>query len=201
MQDTSSFRISKTKMRTRSLVLVFALSFAHGDFCDDHLGSDFCLLKDKIPCHDMSCQLHAPPGFKCEKTDTVAVCAARALPACTALADCVAFAVYNHPGPRFPWVEWYNSTATASPLDSSDWDYYFNSTALGPAPKPAPTCVPGPSTCKPAPPGSIFPPPGDYPPGCNHKGCTTLPTLLPKWKPTYVMNESTLIMPCNNTGE
>jgi hypothetical protein len=84
--------------RLRSLVLVFAYVFANEDFCDGHLGSDFCLLKDKIPCHDTSCQLQAPPGFKCEKIDTVAACAARALPACSALTHCVAFAIYNHPG-------------------------------------------------------------------------------------------------------
>ena len=63
-----------------------------------------------------------------------------------------------------------------------------------------PTCVPGPCDCPPAPNGSIFPPPGDYPPGCNHRGCTTLPTLVPKWEPSYQMNLSTMIMPCNSEG-
>ena len=83
---------------------------------------------------------------------------------------------------------------------ATDHYYYTNSTALGPPPTPPAQCVPGPSECPPAPPGSIFPPPGDRPPGCNRKGCTTLPTLVPTWAPTYVMNESTLIMPCNTTG-
>ena len=33
-------------------------------------------------------------------------------------------------------------------------------------------------------PGSVFPPPGDFPPGCNHKGCTTVPTreLWVSWR-------------------
>ena len=61
-------------------------------------------------------------------------------------------------------------------------------------------CVAGPSDCPAAGPDSIFPPPGQRPPGCNHKGCTTLPTLIPTWTPTYAMNQSTVIMPCNYTG-
>jgi len=44
------------------------------------------------------------------------------------------------------------------------------------------------------------PPP---PPGtcqwCGHC-CGVVPAVLPPWPKTYVMNESTVIMPCNNTG-
>lgn len=69
------------------------------------------------------------------------------------------------------------------------------------ASEPPANCVPGPSPCPAAPNGSIFPPPGDHPPGCNSHGCTTIPTtLLPKWPATYQMNLSTIIMPCNGTG-
>ena len=172
-------------------------------FCDGRVGTDFCLLKDKIPCHDSSCQIGSP-RFACSATGAdVSACADTAANECAALPGCVAFALCSGPGcpaGASPWVEFYNMEATATPLGSPDWSYYFNETALGPAPAPAPQCVPGPSECKQAPTGSIFPPPGDYPPGCNHKGCTTLPTLLPQWAPTYQMNQSTLIMPCNNTG-
>ena len=175
------------------LLSIYLLSFRS-------LGPDYCLLKQKIPCHDLSCQL-SNPSFKCHSGNTPAACAPEAATACTLLKDCVAFAIYNHPKPGVAGrVEWYNETATCKPLDSQDWDYYFNMTALGPPPPPPPTCVPGPSKCPPAPPGSIFPPPGDFPPGCNHKGCTTLPTLTPKFAATYQMNKSSLIMPCNNTG-
>eukprot|EP01079_Euglenida_sp_SAG-EU17-18_P010842 gene10842-42_t len=45
-----------------------------------------------------------------------------------------------------------------------------------------------------------YPPDNPYPPGCNHKGCSTVPTLVPSWTPTFQMNKSTIIMPCNNTG-
>ena len=161
------------------------------------------MLADKIPCHDSSCQI-GNARYPCTATgvDLVA-CADTAANMCAAMAGCVAFGVCKDAKctAGSPWVEFYNGAATSAPLDTPDWNYYFNETALGPAPAPAPECVPGPSTCKPAPAGSIFPPPGDYPPGCNHKGCTTLPGgLLPKWEPTYQMNLSTLIMPCNNTG-
>ena len=37
-----------------------------------------------------------------------------------------------------------------------------------------------------APPG---PPDNPYTPGCNHKGCSTVPHLLPEWAPTYTMNQ------------
>ena len=36
-------------------------------------------------------------------------------------------------------------------------------------------------------------------PGCNHKGCTTLPTSQ-MGVIHHVMNQSTLNMPCNYTG-
>lgn len=44
------------------------------------------------------------------------------------------------------------------------------------------------------------PPDHPYPPGCNAKGCSTVPHLLPTWAPTYQMNESTILMTCNSTG-
>ncbi len=95
-----------------------------------------------------------------------------------------------HIGSFVPNSDW-NGYAADSPHKPPGWT---------PPPPPAPECVPGPSACYPAPTGSVFPPPGDFPPGCNHKGCTTVPTLLPTWTPTYQMNKSTIIMPCNDTG-
>jgi hypothetical protein len=154
------------------------------DYCDGHLGQ-WCLLKDRIPCHDLSCQIPAQrhPTLKC--AGTADACAALAAPLCASTLGCVAFAVIHTQSP--PWVEWYNATASSNPLNSPDWNYYFNESALGPPPMPPPTCVPGPSKCPAAPSDSIFPPPGDYPPGCNQHGCSTLPqNLMPSWTPTYV---------------
>jgi hypothetical protein len=44
------------------------------------------------------------------------------------------------------------------------------------------------------------PPDWPYPAGCNAKGCSTVPHLLPRWSPTYQMNRSSIIMSCNYTG-
>lgn len=44
------------------------------------------------------------------------------------------------------------------------------------------------------------PPDFPYQAGCNSHGCSTVPHLLPKWKPTYQMNLSTILMTCNYTG-
>jgi hypothetical protein len=179
------------------------------DYCDGHVGADFCQLKSRIPCHDSTCQVGGRgPSYDCDDKDDLAACATRIATACAAMAGCDAFGLCistgcpNNPpaGKAAYWVEYYNNLATSQPLSSGDWYYYYNETKLGPPPAPPPTCVPGPSVCPPAPPGSVFPPPGDYPPGCNSHGCTTLPTLLPTWTPTWQMNLSTVIMPCNYTG-
>ena len=44
------------------------------------------------------------------------------------------------------------------------------------------------------------PPDWPYPAGCNARGCSTVPHLLPRWAPTYQMNRSSIIMTCNYTG-
>jgi hypothetical protein len=180
-----------------------AISKSQQDNCDGTLAASpvWCLLKDRIPCHDLSCQLETSlqPELDCTKLNP-SDCADKAAPLCTETSTCVAFGVLLR-NEAAPSVEWYNATATSAPLPDNDWNFYFNTTALGPPPPPAPTCIPGPSVCPAAPAGSIFPPPGDRPPGCNHKGCATVPqNLVPKWEPSYAMNKSTIIMPCNGSG-
>ena len=175
-------------------------TYVRADSCDARIGNDFCVLRDRIPCHDLSCQI-LNHQFQCEKGNTLDACAVEAQASCQKLPGCVAFGIYNHPkSGAHVRIEWYNATATSNPLRSPDWDYFFNETALGPPPPPPPQCVRGPSYCPAAPNGSVFPPPGDRPPGCNHKGCTTLPTLLPTWTPTYQMNKSSILMTCNAAG-
>ena len=128
-------------------------------------------------------------------------CYSKAMAACKANPKCKSFGITTKMGGAY---ETY-SLNNWSFVPNSDWDAYAEESpqkppGWTPPPPPAPECVPGPSTCHPAPADSIFPPPGDFPPGCNHKGCTTVPTLLPKFPHTYQMNKSTIIMPCNGTG-
>ena len=105
------------------------------DSCAGHLGPDFCMVNDGIPCHDSSCQIVPASYDVCQPGDNVTTCATRALAKCQALADCVAFGLCTGPGcpagHNVPWVEFYNTKATSQPLPTPDWTYFFNETALG----------------------------------------------------------------------
>ena len=126
---------------------------AADDYCDGHYG-DFCQLNNRIPCHDTTCQV-AAASYPCAAGTNASACAATAAAACAQLPGCVAFGLCVSDacpsGHDSPWVEYYNSKATAAPLDSNDWVFYYNESRLGPPPAPAPTCVPGPSRCLDAP--------------------------------------------------
>ena len=145
------------------------------------------------------CGSTAQTIVKC--TGNMQACFDATLAACSAAGDsCHSFAIQSDcsttgkMGIYYPYGSGGSKSAT---VPNTDWQAYVRSgtgplpppTPSPPTPAPSPQCVRGPSECPPAPPGSIFPPPGSRPPGCNHKGCTTLPTLLPKWKATYMMNE------------
>merc|ERR1719272_1397433 len=107
------------------LSIFLALPASPGEYCDGQLGSsaEWCLLKERIPCHDLSCQIqqaHAPSSA-CPHGATPESCATFAAPLCTATPTCVAFAVLadaSKMGHRGSWIEWYNATATSDPLDS-----------------------------------------------------------------------------------
>ena len=156
-------------------------------------------------CSEGHCDCGSPPVQlaygKCAAG--MSTCFDTAQAACKAKKACTSFGFTGAMGSTGHYELW--SLTNWSAVPNSDWDAYAMNSADKPAgwkpyAPPAPPCTPGPTTCKPAPAGSIFPPPGDFPPGCNHKGCTTVPTLLPTWTPTYQMNKSTIIMPCNNSG-
>jgi hypothetical protein len=153
-------------------------------------------------CTKSHCDCSSPPAQLAFSTCDSASCFSKAYAACKATSKCNSFGWTGKMGGG-RYELWTLTNWSAVP--NSDWNSYAMNSPVKPAgwtpaPPPAPECTPGPSTCKPAPAGSVFPPPGDFPPGCNHKGCTTVPTLLPTWTPTYQMNKSTIIMPCNGTG-
>eukprot|EP00729_Bicosta_minor_P015417 gene15417-12621_t len=118
---------------------------AAAGYCDGRLAAstEWCMLNERIPCHDLTCQIPAKdaPQKTCPTGASVTACALHAAPLCSSAPNCVAFGILSDRTPH--WIEWYNSTATSNPLESPDWTYFFNTTALGPAPQPAPTCVPG----------------------------------------------------------
>lgn len=78
------------------------------DHCDGHpLGLEWCMLKGRIPCHDLSCQIRGSPrlALDCRKSGLKAAkCAEAAAPLCAADPSCVAFGVYITKPPA--WVEW-----------------------------------------------------------------------------------------------
>jgi hypothetical protein len=113
-----------------ALLVGEAASSSAADYCDGHIGQDFCLLEDKIPCHDSSCQVGGGgPTYACPSGDNVSACATRVAARCAAMPGCVAFGLCVSaecpnaplPGQATFWVEMYNNQATAQPLDSGDW--------------------------------------------------------------------------------
>ena len=159
------------------------------------------------PCAEGHCDCSSPPTQLAFADCEPATCFSTAFAACKAHHECKSFGWTGKMGSHGGKYELWTLT-NWSAVPNSDWDSMAMDsptkppgwTPPPPAPPALPECTPGPSTCRPAPAGSIFPPPGDFPPGCNHKGCTTVPALLPTWTPTYQMNKSTIIMPCNGTG-
>ena len=114
-----SIKISMSKVFFTIMIALTSLVAAtagglsnHADYCDGHLGQ-WCLLENRIPCHDLSCQILSHPNLKC--TGTPEECAVQAAPLCASLPGCVAFAVCHTCSPFK--VEWYN--ATASPTRST----------------------------------------------------------------------------------
>ena len=119
--------------------LVNGSSSGGGGPCDAPLlgkNKDYCLRKNAIPCH-AGC-VGGSLSSSCGAGDSTTACATKAAPACDATPGCVGFAVFNHPASASsnPWVEWYNRSASSSPLPDNDWDYYYNTRLLPPPPAP-----------------------------------------------------------------